>query len=192
MKRFHVHVAVTNLADSIVFYSKLFGQSPTKERPDYAKWMLEDPRINFAISSRGHAAGVNHFGIQVDSADELAAIKQRAQDASGGAVLDQDDARLLLCQKREALDDRPAGSGLGAVPHTERSPGIRQRYGDPDRRVLRAGASLGAGPRSGRVLHPTIRSGRSGRHWRVLRLTITRLHLSRNVRIFWRSVFFTP
>jgi catechol 2,3-dioxygenase-like lactoylglutathione lyase family enzyme len=89
MKRFHVHVAVDDLAASVTFYSNLFGQPPSKHRQDYAKWMLEDPRLNFAISSRGHAAGVNHFGMQVDSPDELEGLKVLAELASGGAILDQ-------------------------------------------------------------------------------------------------------
>ena len=89
MKRFHVHVAVNDLAASVAFYSNLFGQPPSKHQQDYAKWMLEDPRLNFAISSRGHAAGVNHFGMQVDSQDELAGLKALADAASAGSTLDQ-------------------------------------------------------------------------------------------------------
>lgn len=89
MKRFHVHVAVSDLAASIGFYSKLFGQAPSKQMADYAKWMLDDPRVNFAISSRGHADGVNHFGMQAETAEELAGLKVLAQSASGDEVLDQ-------------------------------------------------------------------------------------------------------
>ncbi len=89
MKRFHAHVAVENIETSIDFYSKLFGHPPTKKQDDYAKWMLEDPRINFAISARGHAVGVNHFGFQVDTAEELAEVKKLADAASPGEVLDQ-------------------------------------------------------------------------------------------------------
>ena len=77
MKRFHVHVSVEKLDDSIRFYSSLFGTAPTVVQPDYAKWMLEDPRLNFAISKRGHEAGVNHLGIQVDSDVELDAMRLR-------------------------------------------------------------------------------------------------------------------
>src|SRR5688572_5898180 len=75
MKRFHVHVAVEKLDDSIRFYSALFGAEPTVAKPDYAKWMLDDPRINFAISQRGHAAGLNHLGFQVDSDDALKGMR---------------------------------------------------------------------------------------------------------------------
>lgn len=109
MKRFHVHIAVNNLADSIAFYSKLFGQNPAKERQDYAKWMLDDPRVNFAISSRGHATGVNHFGFQVDTPEELREIKQLAQDASSGAVLDQDEATCCYAKSEKHWTIDPQG-----------------------------------------------------------------------------------
>lgn len=77
MKRFHVHVSVDNLSDSIRFYSGLFNQIPTVEKPDYAKWMIDDPRINFAISKRGAKPGVDHLGIQVESDEELQEVNQR-------------------------------------------------------------------------------------------------------------------
>lgn len=81
MKRFHVHVHVDDLAKNIAFYSAMFDAQPTRIESDYAKWMLEDPRINFAISSRGHAAGVGHLGFQVDSDEELTALKAQAAKA---------------------------------------------------------------------------------------------------------------
>jgi lactoylglutathione lyase len=81
VKRFHVHAHVTDLKASIAFYSKLFAAEPTRVEADYAKWMLEDPRINFAISTRGDAVGVDHLGFQTDDADELAELKARARDA---------------------------------------------------------------------------------------------------------------
>jgi hypothetical protein len=77
MKRLHVHVAVDNLADSIGFYSKMFAAEPTVLKDDYAKWMLDDPRVNFAISQRGRPAGVDHLGIQVESAAELDEMQSR-------------------------------------------------------------------------------------------------------------------
>jgi hypothetical protein len=77
MKRFHVHVSVENLSDSIRFYSALFNQTPMVEKPDYAKWMLDDPRINFAISKRGVEPGVDHLGIQVENNEELKQVNQR-------------------------------------------------------------------------------------------------------------------
>lgn len=77
MKRFHVHVSVENLDGSIEFYSTLLGSQPTVRKPDYAKWMLNDPSVNFAISNRGHRAGVNHLGIQADTAEDLREIAAR-------------------------------------------------------------------------------------------------------------------
>ncbi|MGH8614888.1 MAG: VOC family protein [Gammaproteobacteria bacterium] len=109
MKRFHAHIAVTNLEDSINFYSKLFGQQPTKRQDNYAKWMLEDPRVNFAISSRAHAPGVNHFGFQVDSPDGLAALKQLAEAASPGQVLNQGKAACCYAESEKHWTIDPQG-----------------------------------------------------------------------------------
>ncbi|RZS57873.1 ArsI/CadI family heavy metal resistance metalloenzyme [Sphaerotilus mobilis] len=81
MKRFHVHAHVDDLSTSIAFYSRMFGAEPTRVEADYAKWMLEDPRINFAISTRGSTPGIDHLGIQTDSAEELAELKARAESA---------------------------------------------------------------------------------------------------------------
>jgi len=81
MKRFHVHAHVEDLQASIAFYSRMFAAEPTRVEGDYAKWMLEDPRINFAISTRGDKLGVDHLGIQADSEEELAALKARAEAA---------------------------------------------------------------------------------------------------------------
>jgi catechol 2,3-dioxygenase-like lactoylglutathione lyase family enzyme len=89
MKRMHIHVAVTDLDQSIGFYSNLFKAKPNVVEPDYAKWMLDDPRVNFAISVRGIAPGIDHLGIQVDSADELDAIHDRL-DAAGESMLSQE------------------------------------------------------------------------------------------------------
>ena len=80
MKRLHIHLAVEKLADSIRFYSTLFAAAPTVTKNDYAKWMLDDPRVNFAISSRGSTAGVNHLGVQVEDPDELAEMHTRLQN----------------------------------------------------------------------------------------------------------------
>lgn len=88
MKRFHVHVHVQDLQASIAFYSKLFAAAPSRVETDYAKWMLEDPRINFAISSRGGQPGLDHLGFQTDTDDELAELKARAQ-AADMALLDE-------------------------------------------------------------------------------------------------------
>jgi predicted lactoylglutathione lyase len=81
MKRFHVNLAVADLNKSIAFYETLFGEAPTVQKEDYAKWMLDDPRINFAISSSSHSRGVNHIGLQADSMPELGEIQERLRMA---------------------------------------------------------------------------------------------------------------
>ncbi len=81
MKRLHLHIAVDDLAHSIQFYSVLFAAEPTVNKSDYAKWMLEDPRVNFAISTRGSRTGLDHLGIQVESANELKEVYGRLQHA---------------------------------------------------------------------------------------------------------------
>jgi catechol 2,3-dioxygenase-like lactoylglutathione lyase family enzyme len=100
MKRFHVHVSVNDLAASIRFYSTIFSAAPTVEKDDYAKWMLEDPRINFAISKRGEKAGVNHLGLQVDAAEELAALRRQVASAEIAA---EDEPAAECCY---ALSDK--------------------------------------------------------------------------------------
>lgn len=86
MKRLHVHIAVDDLAKNIAFYSTLFGSEPTVQKADYAKWMLEDPRVNFAISSRGAKPGLNHLGIQVESDAELAALHGQLEQLQADVV----------------------------------------------------------------------------------------------------------
>lgn len=81
MKRFHVHAHVEDLQASIAFYSRMFAAEPARVESDYAKWMLEDPRINFAISTRGGKPGVDHLGIQTDTEEELVALKAQAEAA---------------------------------------------------------------------------------------------------------------
>jgi|HubBroStandDraft_1064217.scaffolds.fasta_scaffold655905_1 catechol 2,3-dioxygenase-like lactoylglutathione lyase family enzyme len=135
MKRFHVHVAVENLSDSITFYSDLFGARPVVERPDYAKWMLENPRVNFAISARGHKVGVNHLGFQADDAVELAELGERADRASGSAVRKEDAAQCCyaMSDKYWVLD--PQGLAwehfhtLGEVPIFGEDSAITQNGG---------------------------------------------------------------
>ena len=88
MKRFHVHLHVENIDKSVQFYSRLFNTAPARVEVDYAKWMLDDPRVNFAISTRGDRPGLDHLGFQVDDAGELAELKARAESADT-AVLDE-------------------------------------------------------------------------------------------------------
>lgn len=97
MKRLHVHVSVKDLPESIRFYSGLFAVAPTVEKHDYAKWMLDDPRVNFAISTRAEAAGVNHLGIQAENAQELAEIEQRARIAG---IASEPEAGANCCYAR--------------------------------------------------------------------------------------------
>lgn len=97
MKRFHVHVAVDDLASSIRFYSTVFGAPPTLVKDDYAKWMVEDPRLNFAISARGMKAGVDHLGIQVDSDEALAELRKQVADAE---IVANDQGHAACCYAR--------------------------------------------------------------------------------------------
>jgi catechol 2,3-dioxygenase-like lactoylglutathione lyase family enzyme len=110
MKRFHVHVAVTDLDRSIRFYETLFGAAPTVVKPDYAKWMLDDPRVNFAISARAAegAQGVDHLGIQVEDERELATIDARLKDAEL-AVFNQSDAACCYARSDKAWSTDPSG-----------------------------------------------------------------------------------
>lgn len=108
MKRFHIHVGVKDLEKSVRFYSTLFGQKPTKQKVDYAKWMLEDPRINFAISTRVGENGVDHLGIQVDQDSELAEITERLKAADLG-VYDEGEATCCYAESKKAWVQDPAG-----------------------------------------------------------------------------------
>jgi len=97
MKRFHVHLHVDDLAKNIGFYSQLFSRDPARVESDYAKWMLDDPPVNFAISTRGSGYGVDHFGIQAESADELAELKSQAEAAS---LVLEDQGTASCCYAR--------------------------------------------------------------------------------------------
>lgn len=109
MKRLHVHVAVPDLTQSIRFYSTLFGAEPVKVKPDYAKWMLEDPRVNFAISQRGaRAPGVDHVGVQVDSRAELDELAGRLK-AAGEQTLDEEAVSCCYAKGDKTWVNDPAG-----------------------------------------------------------------------------------
>lgn len=97
MKRFHVNVAVLDIAQSVEFYSTLFGTEPTIEKDDYAKWMLEDPRINFSINLSSRSRGVDHVGLQADSLEELGLIQARLREA-GMQTFEQPDAECCYAQ----------------------------------------------------------------------------------------------
>ncbi len=97
MKRIHIHVGVESLEQSIRFYNALFDKQPAKTEADYAKWMLEDPRINFAISTRAGSNGVDHLGIQVDEEDELQNIRENLNQADIDTF---DDGETVCCYAR--------------------------------------------------------------------------------------------
>ena len=109
MKRLHVHVGVDDLAQSIRFYSTLFGTAPTVTEADYAKWMLEDPRVNFAISAGRHAgSGIEHLGIQVEDSDELAEVYARLK-AAEGPVLEEGATTCCYARSDKAWISDPQG-----------------------------------------------------------------------------------
>ncbi len=85
MKRMHVMLRVKEIDEAVAFYSALFGAEPTKRKPDYAKWMLDDPRVNFAVAEKEDAFGIEHLGIQAESPDELEELRSRI-DRAGGTV----------------------------------------------------------------------------------------------------------
>jgi catechol 2,3-dioxygenase-like lactoylglutathione lyase family enzyme len=108
VKRLHIHMAVENLPQSIGFYSALFAAEPAVVKTDYAKWMLDDPRVNFAISTRGREAGLDHLGIQVENAEELTEVYARLRQA-GGNVIEQGQATCCYAKSEKAWIDDPAG-----------------------------------------------------------------------------------
>jgi catechol 2,3-dioxygenase-like lactoylglutathione lyase family enzyme len=108
MSRMHIHISVTDLAQNIRFYSTLFGTAPTVSKPDYAKWELDDPAVNFAISSRGGRPGLDHVGIQTDDDDLLAAIRDRLQQA-GIAGSRQDDTTCCYARSDKYWTRDPQG-----------------------------------------------------------------------------------
>ena len=121
MKRFHVHVNVNDLQASIAFYNKLFAAQPARVEADYAKWMLDDPRINFAISTRGSQPGLDHLGFQVDDAAELTELKTRAESADM-ALLDEGDTTCCYSRSEKHWVTDPQGIAweqfhtLGNIP----------------------------------------------------------------------------
>ena len=136
MKRLHVHVAVENLPQSIGFYSALFAAQPAVVKTDYAKWMLDDPRVNFAISTRGREAGLDHLGIQVENADELQEVYARLRQA-GGDIVEQGQTACCYAKSEKAWIDDPAGISW----ETFLTSGEGTTYGD------------GTGERGARVAH---------------------------------------
>lgn len=108
MKRMHVHVAVDDLQRSIRFYSSMFAAQPSVVKSDYAKWMLDDPRVNFAISARGRQAGLDHLGIQVEDKNELMEVYARLHEA-GDNVIEQGQTTCCYAKSEKSWIDDPAG-----------------------------------------------------------------------------------
>jgi len=108
MKRMHLHVSVDDLDKSIGFYSTLFGAQPSVTKPDYAKWMLDDPHVNFAISVRGLKAGVDHIGIQVEDRAELAELSGRLK-AAGANTFDEEATTCCYAQSDKSWVTDPSG-----------------------------------------------------------------------------------
>ena len=136
MKRLHVHVSVDDLPHSIGFYSALFAADPAVIKTDYAKWMLDDPRVNFAISTRGRQAGLDHLGIQVENAGELQEVYARLRKA-GGNVIEQGQTACCYAKSEKSWIDDPAGIAW----ETFLTSGESTDYGD------------GSGERTARVAH---------------------------------------
>ena len=136
MKRMHVHVAVDDLRRSIGFYSALFDAQPAVVKTDYAKWMLEDPRVNFAISTRGRTAGLDHLGIQVENKEELHEVYARLHKA-GGTVIEQGETACCYAKSEKSWIDDPAGISW----ETFHTTGENTDYGD------------GSGERMARIAH---------------------------------------
>jgi predicted enzyme related to lactoylglutathione lyase len=140
MKRFHVHVGVENLPQAIGFYSTLFATKPAVVKPDYAKWMLDDPRVNFAISTRGKQPGLDHLGIQVESKDELNDVYDRLHQA-GGTVIEQGEVTCCYAKGEKAWIDDPSGIAWETFFTT----GESTVYGD--------GTGDGTGENTARIAH---------------------------------------
>jgi len=146
MNRFHVHVAVDDLDRNVQFYSTVFGQPPSVLKPDYAKWMMEDPRLNFAISKRSGNFGVNHLGLQVDTDAELTTMRKRVAAADIDA-LDQKGANCCYAKSDKYWITDPQGVAW----ETYRSLDSIPVYGEDSHQdaAANAGATEATAPKSG-------------------------------------------
>jgi len=136
MKRFHVHMAVENLSQSIDFYSALFAAQPAVVKTDYAKWMLDDPRVNFAISTRGRQPGLDHLGIQVEDTGELHEVYARLHKA-GGRITEQGQTACCYAKSEKSRIDDPAGVAWETFLTTGESIVYGDGTGERDARVVR-------------------------------------------------------
>ena len=128
MKRFHLHVSVENLDESIRFYSTLFAEEPMVRQSDYAKWMLEDPRINFAISTHRQPVGVNHLGFQLDSDEELRGMHAQLLAADSKLIQENDQPCCYAKSDKYWVTD-PTGIAWETFPYACEHPGLWRRHG---------------------------------------------------------------
>jgi predicted enzyme related to lactoylglutathione lyase len=125
MKRFHVHLHVDDLTASIAFYSRLFGTAPTRSEADYAKWMLDDPRLNFAISTRGAQPGIDHLGIQAETDEELAQLRASGERA-GASLLDEGQTTCCYARSDKHWITDPQGIAWEHFKTLEHIPVFRE------------------------------------------------------------------
>lgn len=131
MKRMHIHVGVENLDQGVTFYSALFGTEPTTTKDDYAKWMLDDPRVNFAISTRGAATGVDHLGIQVDDESELDDLRERLKTADV-SLFDEGETVCCYARSEKSWVQDPAGIAWETFKTMEQAEFFSQVSADTD------------------------------------------------------------
>jgi predicted lactoylglutathione lyase len=139
MKRMHVHVAVEDLQHSVRFYSTLFAAQPSVVKTDYAKWMLEDPRVNFAISTSGREPGLDHLGIQAENTDELHEIYARLHEA-GANVIEEGQTRCCYAISEKSWVEDPAGISWEAFFTTGDSTDYGDGQGEREARIAHAKA----------------------------------------------------
>ncbi len=137
MKRLHVHVAVDDLQRSIGFYSTLFATAPSVIKGDYAKWMLDDPRVNFAISTREREPGLDHLGIQVEDRAELQEVYGRLNKA-GGAVIEQGETRCCYGRSEKSWINDPSGIAWETFLTSGESADYGNGTGERDARIAHA------------------------------------------------------
>ena len=139
MKRMHVHLAVEDLERSIGFYSALFAAQPAVVKRDYAKWMLDDPRLNFAISTRGRTPGLDHLGIEVENKTELNEVYARLRQA-GGTIVEQGETICCYAKSEKSWIDDPAGIAWETFHTTGESIDYGDGTGEREARVAHAKA----------------------------------------------------
>jgi predicted lactoylglutathione lyase len=141
----HVHVSVANIDNAVGFYSALFATKPSVIKDDYAKWMLDDPRMNFAISTRGRNPGLDHLGIQVESRTELHEVYAHLKEA-GGTVIEQGATACCYAKSEKSWIDDPAGISWETFHTTGENISYGDGTGENEARVAHAGACCAPSP----------------------------------------------